>query len=118
MKETKTKAKATKGTHGANPTDQPQQDPMLIHYMCACMAIYKVEDAVRQRYMNIMITSTDPNLTKDSLAQVQTGAIRRLGAENDVKPNDVKDIVILSLFPLGVMTPEQFAGSYNKTPAH
>lgn len=99
------------------PVEPVGEKPPMIHFMCAARVIFTgtEEGSTRQRDMNVMTVLADTVITKDVLAGVQQAAMQRLGKENGVPPNMVKDVVILSMFPLGFMTEEQFAGTGEPT---
>jgi len=81
-------------------------------HLVSVLAYYKREEVLKERHLNVLLeTPYPPNLTKDSLSQIQHQAIARLGAENGVEVPDIQDIVILNISVLGVMDPATFRGA-------
>lgn len=81
-------------------------------HLVSVLAYYKREEALKERHLNVLLeTPYPPNLTKDSLSQIQRQAIARLAAENSVEVTDIQDIVILNISVLGVMDPATFQGA-------
>lgn len=79
-----------------------------LFFMVALLATYKRSDVIKQRHMNVMLELDDPNITKRQLTQVHQSTMTRLKAENDVTPDQVVDIVFLSINLLGQMTRAEF----------
>lgn len=92
-----------------NAENQPAEEKTC-HFMATALAFYEKEEAIKQRHVNIHLETDSPNLTKEGLAAIQRGVVGRLQAENDVKLEDVKDIVIMNIVLLGVMSAAQFHG--------
>lgn len=107
----KPKAKQTR-PRTQKKTQEP--DDLFIHFMCACKVFYEVDGDIKQREMNTMILTQSPNLTREALGYIRKGVMQRLGAENDVTPDKIKDIYIQNIFPLGQMTTEEFQGTPEK----
>ena len=87
----------------------------LCYYLVAAKAIYEREGTVRQRSLNVLVESVTPHITRKGLSAINQSVFRRVEAENAVTADQVKDIVILNIVPLGMMTPEEFHGPAMET---
>jgi hypothetical protein len=81
------------------------------HFMATALAIYDRDGANKQRHVNVLIETANPNLTKADLGQITSAVLARVKAENDVLPKDIKDVVILNIVLLGVMPADVFHGA-------
>lgn len=76
-------------------------------FMIAAHAVFNHE-TLTERTLNVLIETSSAHITKSDLAQIHQSVMRRLKAENGVSPEQIEEIVILSLNLLGVMPPEVF----------
>jgi hypothetical protein len=86
--------------------------PKKLHhfFVCAVLTIYIKEGIQKQRHINILLETSGPNLTRKDLGSISQNSMARLHSENAVPPEDIKDVVILSITPLGKMSPDAFYG--------
>lgn len=80
-----------------------QQAPNMCFFLAAVVVFYRKEDRDMRRHMNVLLEVDSPHLTKSDLGEVHHSSLVRIKAENDVNPDQVQDIVILNLSPLGMM---------------
>lgn len=78
-------------------------------HLCAVQLVFTRDDAAEVRHMNLVI-ETDGSVTRDHLNQIHKSAVERLCDETGITPAAVKDVVILNISPLGMMTKEFFLG--------
>jgi hypothetical protein len=83
-------------------------EPTMFFSMAALMLSYNKDGVVKQRTLNILIESAVPHILKQTLSEIQAGAVKRLCQENSVEPGDVFDIAILSIAPLANITKASF----------
>ena len=86
------------------------------HYMATCQVIYMKNETQKQRTINILLLVEVPVITAKDLRNVNTNAIGRISQENDILPNEVKDVVFLGLSFLGFMSEDEFQSSEEKLP--
>ena len=79
--------------------------------MVTALVFYTKEGKPCQRHINIMLSSATGNVRKEDLQSVNVAAMNRLKAENDVDHDNILDIVILNICPLGWMTQAEFYGN-------
>jgi len=79
-------------------------------FMASALAIYEREGALKQRHLNVLLQSDTPQLTRKDLGTMNRTVLQRLQAENEVSPDMVKDVVFMSISPLGMMPPSVFHG--------
>lgn len=77
--------------------------------MVAALAIYDdAEGNLKQRHVNVMLETANVNIKRRDLDQINHGVISRLKAENNVDPDKLKDIVILSVNRLAFISSKDF----------
>lgn len=74
----------------------------------AVMAVYEREGQGKQRYLNVLAELDSVHITKKALSQIHISAVHRVTEENKISPEEIKDIVILGISPLGIMTKDEF----------
>lgn len=84
-----------------------------IFHIGAVLVYYLKDGATKQRHLNVLMETTDGNITKEHLNKINLLSLSRLKAENDVNQEQVVDLVILNIAPLGLMTDATF----HNTPA-
>jgi hypothetical protein len=73
---------------------------------------------VGQKGLNTLITTTNGFFTREDLARAQDGLMQRFVAETkQEKGGKIVDVFILSVSRLGLMTQEEFEGSFAATKA-
>lgn len=87
------------------------QKPQSCFFIVAALAIYEKDGAPKQRTLNVLAETQHINITKKGLADIQQTVMQRLSAENAVQPDQIKDIVIMGISLLGVMSSEVFHGA-------
>ena len=89
--------------------------PKLEHFhLVTALAMYKRDDAVKQRHVNILLETASPNIMRADLEQINQGVLSRISTENNVQPEDLQDIVILNISRLAVSEPSEFYGNTQK----
>jgi hypothetical protein len=91
------------------------QDSNPFFFMASVLVMYEREETVRQRHLNLLFEAPQPAIRKEDLNSLHRSALARIHAENDVSPDQVKDIVFLNMFLLGCMPSETFYGPQPKT---
>lgn len=86
-------------------------NPNPYFFIVAVLAIYEKEGAPKQRHLNVILELPIPVITKKDLGTIQKQAMARLHAENGVTPDLMRDVVVLSINPLGSMPVEMFNGT-------
>ena len=81
------------------------------YFIVSALAIYDKDEAIKQRSLNVLVETEHANITKQGLADIQTKVMQRLQAENNVSPDQLRDIVIQNISMLGMMSAEQFHGA-------
>lgn len=77
--------------------------------LAACLITYEREDGEhRQRHSNIVIESPSKNITSSALNNARLALLQRFQIETGLSSSGVKDLVFLSISPLGLMTPARF----------
>lgn len=89
--------------------DAPQGEVKEYFHLVAAQAIYSKDDQLKQRTVNIMLITASPNILRDDLDKANQGVMARLNKENDVTPDQLRDIVLLNIFPLAYTTQEDFS---------
>jgi len=84
-----------------------EAEPMYF-FMATALAIYQTDDGIKQRHVNVLLECVTPQLAKKELQQISRSVIARINAENKVAPDQVKDIIMMNILPLGHMSPEEF----------
>ena len=77
-------------------------------FMVTAEAIYTREEGIRKRTVNVMLQLDTTNITQSALFEAQKAVRIRLHAENGVEPGDIKDIIMLNIFPLAHTTEKEF----------
>lgn len=95
----------------ASRVNSVSADPLVCFFIVTVLVVYERDEQPKQRTMNVMMEAQNPNLDKSALAQIQQAAMSRIHAENNVTPDQVKDVVIMNISLLGQMTQEQFHGT-------
>lgn len=86
------------------------EKPVSFFHLVAALAIYTKDGAAKQRHVNIMLETASPHVVRKDLDQVNQGVLSRVNTENDVQPEDLKDIVILNICRLAVTDRDTFYG--------
>jgi hypothetical protein len=90
-------------------TKNQEPVPELSHFsVVAALAVYRKDDATKQRHVNVLLECPTVNITRDYLNQVNQGVMTRLNTENGVTPDQLLDIVILSVSRLAITTRDEF----------
>lgn len=84
---------------------------VINHTLVAAIAIYTKDGELKQRTVNVMLEHATPNITKADLNNVTQGVFQRVHTENGVADTELKDIVILNVCRLAVMSSIDFHGS-------
>lgn len=95
---------------------EDQGEPKQFFFLASVLAIYERDGEIKQRHLNVLLSTNSMDLTKSDLNTLHRTALQRINMENSVTPDMVKDIVFMSLNMLGLMTPEEFQ-SEDQTPA-
>lgn len=85
-----------------------QQEPLFFFYMVSATVLYKRENSLKQRQINIRLELDNPNITFAVLTQTNRAIVGRIMQEFNIPIDDIKDIIINSISMLGAMTKEQF----------
>ena len=91
-----------------NSNQTEQTDPLFFFFMVSATVLYKRENSLKQRQINIRLELDNPNITLAVLAQINRAIIGRIMQEFNIPVEDVKDIIINNISILGAMTKEQF----------
>lgn len=81
------------------------------HFLVAALAIYDREGVQKSRHLNIHAADENSHLNRQSLSAINVAVVDRLNRESNIDPSQIKDVVILNISFLGVMTDEEFAGA-------
>ena len=100
----------------SKPRRMPPKNPPVLFFMAAVKCFYTRDEVLKEREFNVLFEASAPQITKNDLDQIQQSALKRMQAENGVEPQNFVDIVFLSVFPLGQMTPTEFYGEPTKQP--
>lgn len=79
------------------------------HFLVTALAIYERDGVQKQRHLNIHAANENAFLNRASLSAINVAIVDRLTRENAVDPSQIKDVVILNISYLGVMTDEEFS---------
>lgn len=77
-------------------------------FMVTAEAIYTRDEEIKKRTVNVLLQLEHTNITQSALLEAQKAVRIRLQAENNVEPGDIKDIVMLNIFPLAHATEKEF----------
>lgn len=86
-----------------------------VFHICSMLTFFEQDGQLRQRHINVLLETSDGNITKQHLNQINSSGVARLAAENDIPEQNIKDLVILNISVLGQMTPEVFSGEPAQT---
>lgn len=112
----KTNRKSPKPVDFTNPSKvttqkaKSQEADVACFFMASALAIYERDDEIKQRNLNVLLQSSTPSITKDDLQTLNRTVMQRLNAESDVQPDQIKDVIFMSISFLGAMPPEEFHG--------
>lgn len=82
--------------------------PIKYFFMVGAQAVYYRGEDQRKRSLNLLLELNTPHITQSALENLNTQIIKRVSAETEVAPTDVKDILLLSIAHLASCTSEQF----------
>ena len=85
-----------------------EEEPLFFFYMVSATVLYKRENSLKQRQINIRLELDNPNITFAVLTQTNRAIVGRIMQEFNIPIDDIKDIIINSISMLGAMTKEQF----------
>lgn len=88
----------------------PKKQSQSCFYMVSAVVMYERDGELKQRTLNVLAETDFPRIEKANLSAINQAIVRRVHAENNVNPEQVKDVVLLNMFLLGQMTPEEFHG--------
>ena len=80
------------------------------YYMATALIGFIRDDQPKQRYMNIVMQSTDRSITAASINDARLALITRLHTEIQIQVEDIKDFVFLGFSYLGHMSEREFQG--------
>lgn len=82
-----------------------------VFYIAALQLVFVRDgDAPEVRHTNVIIETADGCVTREHLTTIQKTGIGRVCSEMGIEPDAVKDLVILNISSLGLMTPKHFLG--------
>ncbi len=86
-----------------------QPSPSYFH-LVAAIAIYQTgkDEGPKQRHVNVMLETSSPNIMRSDLDQVNQGVMTRLNVENNVQPEEMRDIVLLNISRLAIASSKDF----------
>lgn len=90
---------------------EPQK---LSHFLVAALAIYERDGVHKQRHLNIHAETEEPFINRAALSNINLAIVNRIAYENGVEQGQVKDVVILGISFLGVMTEDEFNAPPNQ----
>lgn len=89
-----------------------QDDEKKVYFMSSVTVTYsKEEEGVKRafnRTVNILLSLEDPSINQSLIKRIQTNAASQVIAEYSLKPEDIVDIIINNIFPLGLMSLSEF----------
>lgn len=85
-------------------------DIPLHHNLATLLVFFKKDDQVNQRHFNATLAVPTPQINRDDMDKLIQSIIRRASKSFDISPEDVIDVIILSISSLGVMKPSNFTG--------
>jgi hypothetical protein len=94
----------------------PIKEERLYFFLVTARGIYKSGENTKERTVNIIMQLPSINVTQSDLFDAQRAVQDRLNQENNVAPEDFKDIVFLSFSILGFMTEKEFHNVQNNKP--
>lgn len=92
--------------------DQDNQTDIFFYWLATCRVSYRDGKKDGVEYVNVMLNSVMPGLTRNVLMDIQKTAVRMMMQERKVTSLSVRNITIMNLSPIGHMTKEQFHGSH------
>ncbi len=104
----------TKHTKAKNSTaPQPVAKPgiPLHHSLTTMLVFFKKDGTVNQRHFNATLATQAPMVRRDDIDKVIQNVIHRSSETMKIPAEDVVDVIILSISPLGLMTAAEFTGT-------
>jgi len=86
-------------------------DVPLHHNLATLLVFFKKDDQVNQRHFNATLAVPAPRINREDMDTLIQSIIRRATENFKISPEDIIDVVILGISPLGVMKPSYFTGS-------
>jgi hypothetical protein len=85
------------------------QDGHSIYWLATCTVYYRVNTDLKNRKVNVLISTITPNITESVIGNIQVAAQKQVVDFNKMpKAGKIADIIIDNLSMLGVMPKDAF----------
>lgn len=90
------------------------QDVHYVYHMAVVETTYEKEVKgkfkTESKKFNILVKLAEPAINQPVINNIQNHAVQRTIAEESVLKNNIKTVVIMCIFPLGLMTENHYLG--------
>ncbi len=93
----------------------PNSARKFYYFMPCCTVVYIKNDEVKQRTLNVVVQISGREFNYPAINQARQGCIQRVMQEHEIENDSIKDFVINSVNPLGLMSQDEFEGNQPKT---
>ena len=95
-------------------SEAPPED-QHVYYIATVKVVFMRKDKPRERTVNVLLDLVVPYISQATLNDVNRAAVGRVMSENEVPGDQIREVVIMNISLLGLMTPSTFKNDPHQT---
>ena len=102
------------GLVDSDSSEAPPED-QHVYYIATVKVVFMRKDKPRERTVNVLLDLVVPYISQATLNDVNRAAVGRVMSENEVPGDQIREVVIMNISLLGLMTPSTFKNDPHQT---